>query len=114
MMEDESMRLTSDDLYLFNEGSLVNLYDKLGAHVGRANGKDGTFFAVWAPDAERVSLIGSFNDWDEGAHQLTPRGHSGIWEGFVPGVGVRNAVQVSHPFPLQRVSRGQDRPSVIF
>ncbi len=52
------MRLTSDDLYLFNEGSLVNLYDKLGAHAGRANEKDGTFFAVWAPDAERVSLIG--------------------------------------------------------
>ena len=87
MMSDESMRLTSDDLYLFNEGSLVNLYDKLGAHVGRADGKDGTFFAVWAPDAERVSLIGSFNEWDEGVHQLTPRGHSGIWEGFVPGVG---------------------------
>ncbi|MGC4096949.1 MAG: 1,4-alpha-glucan branching protein GlgB [Nitrospira sp.] len=86
-MVDESIRLTSDDLYLFNEGSLVNLYDKLGAHVGHANGKDGTFFAVWAPDAERVSLIGSFNDWDEGAHQLVPRGHSGIWEGFVPGVG---------------------------
>ncbi|HJR76281.1 MAG TPA: 1,4-alpha-glucan branching protein GlgB [Nitrospiraceae bacterium] len=88
MTVDEPTRLTSDDLYLFNEGSLVNLYDKLGAHPGRVNGRDGTFFAVWAPDAERVSVIGSFNDWKQDTHYLSPRGHSGIWEGFVPGVGV--------------------------
>jgi 1,4-alpha-glucan branching enzyme len=88
MTVDEPTRLTGDDLYLFNEGSLVNLYDKLGAHPGRVNGRDGTFFAVWAPDAERVSVIGSFNDWKQDTHYLSPRGHSGIWEGFVPGVGV--------------------------
>ncbi len=88
MTVDEPTRLTRDDLYLFNEGSLVNLYDKLGAHLGHANGHDGTFFAVWAPDAERVSVIGSFNEWRKDAHHLTSRGHSGIWEGFVPGVGV--------------------------
>ena len=85
---DEPTRLTRDDLYLFNEGSLVNLYDKLGAHLGRVNGQEGTFFAVWAPDAERVSVVGTFNDWKQDAHALAPRGHSGIWEGFVPGIGV--------------------------
>jgi 1,4-alpha-glucan branching enzyme len=83
----EPTRLTRDDLYLFNEGSLVNLYDKLGAHPGHVNGRDGTFFAVWAPDAERVSVIGSFNDWKQDAHDLSPRGSSGIWEGFIPGIG---------------------------
>jgi 1,4-alpha-glucan branching enzyme len=88
MTVDEPTRLTSDDLYLFNEGSLVNLYEKLGAHPGRVNGQEGTFFAVWAPDAERVSVIGSFNDWKQDAHYLSPRGSSGIWEGFVPGIGV--------------------------
>lgn len=88
MTVDEPTRLTRDDLYLFNEGSLVNLHDKLGAHPGRVNGQDGTFFAVWAPDAERVSVIGSFNDWKQDAHLLSPRGHSGIWEGFIPGIGV--------------------------
>ncbi|MCS6304234.1 MAG: 1,4-alpha-glucan branching protein GlgB [Nitrospira sp.] len=88
MTVDEPTRLTRDDLYLFNEGSLVNLYEKLGAHPGRVNGQDGTFFAVWAPDAERVSVIGSFNDWKQDAHYLNPRGSSGIWEGFIPGIGV--------------------------
>jgi 1,4-alpha-glucan branching enzyme len=83
----EPTRLTRDDLYLFNEGSLVNLYEKLGAHPGHVNGRDGTFFAVWAPDAERVSVIGSFNDWKQDAHDLSPRGSSGIWEGFIPGIG---------------------------
>ncbi|HEU5408308.1 MAG TPA: 1,4-alpha-glucan branching enzyme, partial [Nitrospira sp.] len=88
MTVDEPTRLTRDDLYLFNEGSLVNLYEKLGTHAGRVNGQDGTFFAVWAPDAERVSVIGSFNDWKQDAHYLNPRGSSGIWEGFIPGIGV--------------------------
>ena len=88
MTRDEPTRLTRDDLYLFNEGSLVNLYEKLGSHVGRANGQDGAFFAVWAPDAERVSVIGPFNDWKQDVHFLSPRGNSGIWEGFVPGIGV--------------------------
>ncbi|MGE3977789.1 MAG: 1,4-alpha-glucan branching enzyme, partial [Nitrospira sp.] len=88
MAVDGPTRLTRDDLYLFNEGSLVNLHEKLGAHPGRVNGQDGTFFAVWAPDAERVSVIGSFNDWKQDAHYLSPRGSSGIWEGFIPSIGV--------------------------
>lgn len=79
--------LTEDDLYLFNEGSHSRLYGKLGAHPLTAGGEGGTWFAVWAPDAEQVSVMGDFNHWNRGSHPLRPRGQSGIWEGFVPGVG---------------------------
>lgn len=79
--------LTDDDLYLFNEGSHFRLYDKLGAHPIEHEGKKGTHFAVWAPDAEKVYVMGGFNGWDKESHPLHPRGKSGIWEGFIPGVG---------------------------
>ena len=78
--------LTDDDLFLFNEGSHFRLYDKLGAHPARQEGREGTRFAVWAPNAERVSVMGEFNQWAREGHPLTPRGSSGIWEGFDPGV----------------------------
>lgn len=77
--------LSEDDLYLFNEGSHLRLYERLGAHPLAADGVDGVYFAVWAPDAVRVSVIGDFNGWDRATHLLRPRGFSGIWEGFVPG-----------------------------
>jgi 1,4-alpha-glucan branching enzyme len=80
-------RLTEDDLYLFNEGSHFRLYEKLGAHPMTVDEVEGTYFAVWAPDAEGVFLTGTFNNWDKASHPLGPRGQSGIWEGFVPGVG---------------------------
>jgi 1,4-alpha-glucan branching enzyme len=80
-------RLTEDDLYLFNEGTNYRIYEKLGAHPLTVNGQPGTYFAVWAPDAREVSIIGDFNGWDRATHQLQPRGQSGIWEGFIPGVG---------------------------
>ncbi len=79
--------LSDDDLYLFNEGSHTHLYRKLGSHPAEVDGKRGTYFAVWAPDAEEVSVIGDFNGWDGGKHRLTPRGSSGIWEGFLAGIG---------------------------
>src|SRR5262245_31013541 len=79
--------LTDDDLYLFNEGSHVRLYEKLGAHPGIVDGQRGTHFAVWAPNAERVSVVGDFNGWDRARHPLAARGTSGIWEGFLPDVG---------------------------
>jgi len=80
-------RLTEDDLYLFNEGNHFRLYEKLGAHPMRVEGAAGTYFAVWAPDAEQVSVTGTFNDWSKESHPLRARGESGIWEGFIPGVG---------------------------
>jgi 1,4-alpha-glucan branching enzyme len=79
--------LSDDDLYLFNEGSHFRLYDKLGSHTRTLDGVEGTSFAVWAPDAETVFVMGDFNGWDKYRHALRPRGQSGIWEGFLPGLG---------------------------
>jgi len=78
--------LTDFDLYLWGEGSHNRAFEKLGAHSAERDGKAGTQFAVWAPNAARVSVIGDFNGWNENTHPLTPAGRSGIWEGFVPGV----------------------------
>ncbi|MBX5491313.1 MAG: 1,4-alpha-glucan branching protein GlgB [Chloroflexi bacterium] len=79
--------LSADDLFLFNEGTHAMLYERLGAHPRVIDGVAGTSFAVWAPNAERVSVIGDFNDWDPNRHVLQPQGASGIWAGFIPGVG---------------------------
>ena len=77
--------LTDQDLYLFNEGSHYRIYDKMGAHPATHNGRIGTIFSVWAPNARSVSVVGSFNGWDPKTHLLEPRASSGIWEGFIPG-----------------------------
>ena len=77
--------LSDQDLYLFNEGTHLRLYDKLGAHPR----DDGTHFAVWAPNASAVGVMGDWNGWDADRQPLTLRGPSGIWEGFVPGVAER-------------------------
>jgi len=74
------------DQYLFNRGTHYRLYEKLGAHPCEHEGSAGTHFAVWAPNAKSVSVVGDFNEWDEQAHPLSMVGLSGIWEGFVPGV----------------------------
>src|SRR5438552_18390826 len=79
--------LTEQDLYLFNEGSHLRLYEKLGAHPIALEGNLGTYFAVFAPNAKQVFLMGDFNGWDKSDHPLRSRGNSGIWESFVPGVG---------------------------
>jgi 1,4-alpha-glucan branching enzyme len=73
--------ITDDDLHLFNEGKHFRLYRKLGAHPAEGGG---TWFAVWAPNAAEVSVIGDWNDWNRGRHPLAARGSSGIWEGHVP------------------------------
>ena len=91
MMEEIRLRyditlLTDNDLYLFNEGSHYRLYGKLGAHPMTIGGIEGTYFAVWAPNAKKVSVMGEFNGWHRSSHQLQTRGQSGIWEGFIPGV----------------------------
>ena len=78
--------LTAEDLYLFNEGSHYRVYDKMGAHLMEVEDQQGTLFSVWAPTARQVSVSGSFNGWNQESHQLRPKGSSGIWEGFIPGV----------------------------
>jgi 1,4-alpha-glucan branching enzyme len=78
--------LTEDDIYLFNEGSHYRLYEKLGSHPLTVEGQEGTYFAVWAPDARQVFVTGDFNGWNRTSHPLQPQGQSGIWGGFVPGV----------------------------
>ena len=83
----QTTQLTDLDLHLFNEGRHCRLYQKLGAHPCTVEGEAGTYFAVWAPNAQRVTLVGEFNAWDNESTALQPRGASGIWEGFVPGVG---------------------------
>ena len=79
--------LTDEDLYLFNEGTHYQLYQKFGAHPHTVDGEAGTSFAVWAPDADAVCVMGDFNGWNKTSHPLRPRGSSGVWEGFIPGVG---------------------------
>ena len=78
---------TDFDINLFKSGKHYRLYDKLGSHLTEVEGKKGTYFAVWAPSAKAVSVIGDFNHWQEGEHELYVRwDESGIWEGFIPGV----------------------------
>ena len=78
--------LTAEDFYLFNEGTHYRIYEKMGAHLAEYDGTKGTIFSVWAPNARQVSVTGSFNGWNRHSHPLQPRGSSGIWEGFIPGV----------------------------
>jgi len=79
---------THHDMYLFREGSHYRLYEKMGSHMLERDGERGTYFAVWAPNAGDVAVMGDFNGWSRTAHYLKAREDgSGIWEGFVPGVG---------------------------
>ncbi len=78
--------LSDDDLYLFNEGAHVRLYEKLGAHLVDLDGELAAYFAVWAPNARAVAVMGEFNGWDRATHRLQPRGNSGLWEGTARGV----------------------------
>src|SRR5688572_21474078 len=87
--------ITDFDMHLWAEGSHHRAYEKLGAHLDEQNGTPGTRFAVWAPNAEQVSVIGEFNGWHAGANGLRPTGMSGIWEGFVPGLGQGAAYKYS-------------------
>jgi len=82
-----SPTLSADDLYLFNEGNDHRIYDKLGAQLRAHEGVAGVSFAVWAPNASQVSVVGDFNGWDGGSHPMRSLGSSGVWALFVPGLG---------------------------
>ncbi|MEO8204894.1 MAG: 1,4-alpha-glucan branching protein GlgB [Chthoniobacterales bacterium] len=74
------------DIYLFNEGRHYEIYKKLGAHLKEIDGVKGVHFSVWAPNAQRVSVVGDFNHWDGRRHAMRKLVPSGVWEVFVPGV----------------------------
>ncbi|MBX3062532.1 MAG: 1,4-alpha-glucan branching protein GlgB [Anaerolineae bacterium] len=78
--------LTDFDLYLFSAGTHLDAYQKMGAHPREIKGVTGVNFAVWAPNALRISVVGDFNHWDERVHPMIKRGVSGIWELFIPGI----------------------------
>ena len=75
------------DLHLFGEGRHHRIYEKLGAHVTTIQAERGVAFAVWAPNADQVSVVGNFNSWDGGRHPMQRLGSSGVWELFIPGLG---------------------------
>src|SRR4029077_2078674 len=102
-----AMVIGDTDLHLFNEGSHLRLWEKLGAHPGTSGGRSGTHFAVWAPAAERVSVVGDWNAWNRDVAPLARRGESGIWEGFVPGVerGARYKYHVASRYAGYRVDK---------
>ncbi|KPM49854.1 1,4-alpha-glucan branching protein GlgB [Jiulongibacter sediminis] len=78
---------TDFDIHLFKSGKHFKLYEKMGSHVLTHENQKGTLFSVWAPNANAVSVIGNFNGWNKESHKLMPRwDHSGIWEGFIPGL----------------------------
>ncbi len=86
-VQNPSEIISDYDIYLFREGKHFTLYNKLGAHVTEQNGTRGTFFAVWAPNAKSVSVIGNFNGWLKDSNRLEVRSDgSGIWQGFIPGI----------------------------
>ena len=101
--------LSDHDVYLFREGTHTRLYEKLGAHLVDEGGEAGAAFAVWAPNAEAVSVVADFNDWDRGRHPLVRRRDgSGIWEGFVAGValGARYKYHVASRYRGYRADKG--------
>ena len=85
---DPASTLGDLDLHLLGEGTHLRAYEKLGAHPRQLGGVDGVSFAVWAPNAQSVSVVGDFNGWDGRCHPLRQPGSNGFWETFVPGVGV--------------------------
>jgi 1,4-alpha-glucan branching enzyme len=86
MIDTEAPLISEYDVHLFAEGNHYKIYEKLGAHPMEMNGKKGVHFAVWAPSAEAISVIGDFNEWKGDANPMKPIAGSGIWATFVPGI----------------------------
>ncbi|MCM1569469.1 MAG: 1,4-alpha-glucan branching protein GlgB [Roseburia sp.] len=85
---DSRVQISEMDQYLFGQGTHYDIYKKLGAHLSEEDGVKGTYFAVWAPNATAVHVVGSFNDWREDAHEMKRLGKIGIWGLFIPDVEV--------------------------
>ena len=85
------------DLHLFGEGRHRHAYRFLGSHAHEIDGIAGILFAVWAPNAERISVVGEFNHWDGRRHPMRVRGGSGVWELFIPDLAAGLPVQVRNP-----------------
>ena len=85
MQKRETVFISEADQYLFAKGTHYDIYKKLGAHLSIEDGKEGVFFGVWAPNAAKVNVIGTFNDWNEEADELPRIGPGGIHAGFIPG-----------------------------
>ena len=83
----EKVFISEADQYLFSQGTHYDIYKKLGAHLSVEEGKEGVYFAVWAPNAQAVHVVGNFNGWNEGAHPMEKLGPVGIWGLFIPGIG---------------------------
>ncbi len=91
--------LTDYDLYLLNEGRHWQCYNRLGAQLRKIDGVDGVNFAVWAPNATSVSVVGDFNNWDGRRHPMRKHIPSGFWELFVPGLGEGTLYKYPDPPP---------------
>ena len=85
--EDKKVYISNDDAYWFGNGTHYQIYKKLGSHPSEENGEKGIFFAVWAPNAKAVHVIGTFNRWNEETHPMTKYNAGGIWTLFIPGLG---------------------------
>jgi 1,4-alpha-glucan branching enzyme len=96
-------QLLDFDLHLFAEGKHWHIYRILGAHLHTVDGVSGVLFASWAPSAERVSIIGDFNDWDGRRHPMRSRGSTGVWELFIPGL----EAGCLYKFEIRNVNSGQ-------
>ena len=97
--------LLDTDIKLFQQGTHFRLQEKLGAHSVKVKGVSGVQFAVWAPNAERVSVMGEFNQWDRKSHPLRSLGDCGIWEGFVPEPGPGRATSISSNRDMRVIAR---------
>lgn len=100
--------LTEEDVHNYQQGTHYRLYEKMGSHSLQVQGVWGIYFSVWAPNATQVSVVGNFNDWQTETHLLYPRwDRSGIWEGFVPGLGLGEVYKYHiHGYAGRRLDKG--------
>ena len=90
---------TEEDIANFQRGTLYRAYELFGSHQLEVLGKTGFYFAVWAPNATSISVVGHFNQWTDGAHPLFVRlDHSGIWEGFIPDISKGDLYKYQDPW----------------